>query len=564
MADTGIVSRLSDLLRQGWFCPVALVLALCSVGFNWGGGEIWNADQMAFKDLFREGALPFSPERFDKPPLYTYLNFFFSVVPREVLATTWGLLGGAEDAWNWRQLSIWLAKGLQLLFAAGSVGLVYRIAADAADETTAVWLAVLLASCAGLIVQAHFITNDLAVVFFMLAAFRCCQRIQTQGNTRDYVFAGLMIGLVGAVKYNGLVIGLALPVFHLFAAYPKGWAAVFLDKRAYLAGLCVPLGFFLGNPFAAIEFARFKADLTYLFATSPEFLGASGVSRDASVIDVLGGDQLGWPLFVVVCLAVLWSVGLWLKRDHRRATACSVAALSIAGFYCVYFAARTNVQVRWLLALVPLLLLAALPAWQWLARRVYRGGHALVAVLALYGVICCLVVGHRFMADPRNDAIDWVAANVAAGEAVDTSIYLPRWHVHLDRDDLYQRMPSVSGRLRLFESVLQDNDAVMAMLDEREKDDVGWYSEAEIRERGTNYVAVSSIYFRRFEAGTVADLYPELQAYFDALLGEELGYSIVFDRTAWQPPAWLYPRDLLFVDNRVMILKRSDALIEED
>ena len=49
--------------RRDWLGPVVLTALLCAVGIWWGWTEIWNPDQMTFKDLFREGHLPFSPSR---------------------------------------------------------------------------------------------------------------------------------------------------------------------------------------------------------------------------------------------------------------------------------------------------------------------------------------------------------------------------------------------------------------------------------------------------------------------------------------------------------------------
>ena len=82
--ESRVVRPLRQLLRTPWL-PVLLTALLCAGGSWWGYTEIWNADQMAFKDLFREGAWPFSPPHFDKPPLLTYINFVFSVAPRVVL-----------------------------------------------------------------------------------------------------------------------------------------------------------------------------------------------------------------------------------------------------------------------------------------------------------------------------------------------------------------------------------------------------------------------------------------------------------------------------------------------
>ncbi|MGH8223583.1 MAG: ArnT family glycosyltransferase, partial [Woeseiaceae bacterium] len=268
------IATISNSLRslpviesRAWLA-VALTAVLCANGIWWGGPEIWNADQMAFKDFFREGHLPFSPEKFDKPPLLSYINFFFSMVPREAVVVGLELITGKEYGDSLNFLSVWLAKLLQLLFACGSVYLMWRIAASFATRGAAMISALLLATSAGFIVQSHLITTDLPLVFFMLLAFRGAQRIVTRGDMRVYVLAGVLAGLTGAMKYNGLIVGIAIPVFHAFRAYEGKLLPVIFNRRLIAGVAAVPAGFLLGNPFALIEYRRFATDLGYLFKTS--------------------------------------------------------------------------------------------------------------------------------------------------------------------------------------------------------------------------------------------------------------------------------------------------------
>jgi hypothetical protein len=68
---------------------------------------------------------------------------------------------------------------------------------------------------------------------------------------------------------------------------------------------------------------------------------------------------------------------------------------------------------------------------------------------------------------------------------------------------------------------------------------------------------LSSIFFDRFQTGVVAGNYPEMRDYFNLLLAGQAGYEVVFDRQCCRWSSLLYPRDLLFVDNRLVILRRG-------
>ena len=75
-------------------------------------------------------------------------------------------------------------------------------------------LMALFGTSAGLVAHAHFLTADIPVLFWMLAAFVCCQRIFERGRWQDYLLAGLLTGVAAATKYNGLGVGIAIPAAH--------------------------------------------------------------------------------------------------------------------------------------------------------------------------------------------------------------------------------------------------------------------------------------------------------------------------------------------------------------
>jgi len=544
-------------LTSPWL-PVLLTALLCAGGSWWGYTEIWNADQMAFKDLFREGAWPFSPPHFDKPPLLTYINLAFSVAPRVALVGLLELLSGNEYGESLDFISVWLAKLLQALFACGSVWLLWRIVAKCATRSIALVVALLLASSAGFIVQAHLITTDLPVVFFMLLAFRASQKIWADPRPATYVIAGLLIGLTGAMKYNGLVIGMALLTFHLSRPGAPDFISKIVDRRFLVGLVAVPVGFLLGNPFAAIEFKRFSTDLRYLITTSPQYIGASGETRyDPSIIDTLAADLTGWPLVAATAIGLAAAVPVLFRDKRSCGTATFMTAVSTAALYWIYFASRTNVQVRWILVIVPLMLIAAAPGWQLIAHARVRLASVVAAGLIAYGVICCLDVDRRFANDPRLAAVPWVKNHVPASASIESSPYVPKWDKHPNVRAVSRAMPVVSGRRRAFEKFFADDPAIMTEVQVREPEDVGWYSLAALHVRAPDYVAVSSLYFERFLRGPLSHYYPEMRQYFATLLAEDAGYEIVFDRACCERRLYLYPRSILFLDNRIIILKRK-------
>lgn len=554
----------SSVVSSGMWLILPLTFLLCLNGAWWGIFEIWNPDQMAFKDFFREGHPPFSPEKFDKPPLLPYINFFLSAVPREIVTLAYEVVTGTKAGKSLDFVGIGLAKFWQAMFACGCVYFVWRIVANSIDAAIAMVPAILLATSAGFIIQAHLITTDLPLVFFMLLAFWAAQRVFLRGVWLDYVAAGMLIGLTGAMKYNGMVVGIALPVFHFFRTAPKEWLRAAFDPRLVVAVILVPIGFLAGNPFVIVEFERFLRDLTYLFATSQAFIGAGGDSTaEPGVMSMLANDLVGWPLFIIGAIAAVYSTYLIVRTTNARLRATTLAAIAVTAIYGWYLHTRTGLHVRWVLPLVPFALIAASAGWSRLRATQPQAATGVLSVLVAYGLLCSAWAGSRFAVDPRFDAIDWVRSNVPSGSRIESSNYVPRWTRYAGIDVADIRMPSVSGRHRLFLEAFAGDERITSLVPEYEKetaDDAAWYSIAELQRRNPDFVVISSLYYSRFMDPRLQRLYPEISEYFARLQSDQSGYSLVFDETCCRVPAWIYPGEIPFVDNRIAILERDGHL----
>ena len=208
------------------------------------------------------------------------------------------------------------------------------------------------------------------------------------------------------------------------------------------------------------------------------------------------------------------------KRSCRTAT--FIAAAGTAAFYCVYFASRTNIQVRWLLMMVPLILIAAAPGWQLIAQARARvaavtGGRA----DRLRRASARIDVDWRFASDPRLAAVGWVRDHVPAGASIESSPYVPKWGKHPGVGAVSQAMPPRQRTKKAVSRIsLQTIPRYVAEVQVREPEDVGWYSVAALRARAPDYIALSSIYFERFLHGKLVPYYPEMREYFSTLLAE--------------------------------------------
>lgn len=538
--------------RVLWVAAI-LAAALVVNGMWWGGDEHWNPDQMALRSVTLPDRLPLEPSSFLKPPFHTYVVFFTTVLPQKLFENGLQALTGSPQ--DLGPSILWFARLIQLAIFLGLVLAVYTIVRRASGRRAAGATALLAATAAGFVLQAHFLTTDVPVTFWMLLAFLFAQSLHRTGRLRDYVLAGVLTGVATAAKYNGLAVGIAIPVFHALANRTVPFHRMAFDRRLVISMLMVVGGFVAANPYAVITYSKFVSDFVYNYVTTPLYDGAKGPS-DTSYFQFLKRsiEILGWPLFAATVLGAALSVAR-LRRQASAELATTLAAAAVFALYFWKFGAFPRLETRFVVSAIPFLLIAAAPGFGWFGQTRPRLALTALALLVAYNVYASLWVGYRFAADPRMASFAWATRNVPAGATIEATGYAPNFGRRLDVE--FVRMPTVSGRYRVLGKLFADDPAIMARLRSRESDDnMPWYDAAALRKRNPDFIAVDSLYYDRFFTTAEAD-YPTMKRFFDDLLAEKLGYEIVYDGQPVESPRWLYPREIAFVDNRLVILKRA-------
>lgn len=537
-------------LGLAFICLAALLLCLHGLA-----DAVDHPDQMAFHPLFKAGLAPFNPGWFEKPPFHTYFNYFLSVLPIGQLADALGVADEVASAWQ----SLW-SKFLQSLLLVGAIVVFHGIVAKVARPGSALLLTALLATSAGLIAHAHFLTADIPVLFWMLLAFAACQRILATARWRDYVLAGLLTGIATAVKYNGIGVGIAIPAAHL-ARYLLGQDTGPAMTHAFAAKLvvslaCVVAGFVLANPYSVLDFWTFYGDFTYNAAVAPVYEGQTGHSYLQFFVAL--AETIGIPILVCAVAAAVLGLRLSLRQpsDHLQSATTWMAAAVLLLYYAK-FASFPRLETRFVLPVAPYLLIVAAPGLDWALSR-SRAVVVLVAVLLGYNLACSLEVGARFKSDARVTGAAWLRANVAPDSRVEADVYStglgPQYAC------CETSMPFVTGRERLFARLFPGDEFINGSIADQAAADqlVQWFTPEALHQRHPCYVVTNSNYFGRFlEPGLRSDLYPSVRDYYRQLLEEQLGYEITLDVSTPAPPPWAYPRKIDFLENRLVVLERT-------
>jgi hypothetical protein len=267
----------------------------------------------------------------------------------------------------------------------------------------------------------HLALNDVPTLAPVALALYGVAGVVRWGRWRDYVVAGLGIGLAAATKYTGgitLVCLLGAVVCDL-AARPR-----FVPLMRLAGALAVALvAFVVANPYALLDFSAFQAGLTQQASLA--------AGQDPVKLGTRPGNGIGyylwtftWGMGWVPSLASLAGAGLLLAR-RRIGMALVFVPAPIA--FIIFMGGQQRYFGRWLMPIFPLVALlaayAAVELVRWL-RRAQGFPAPLAGALA-----AALLLAQSAVADTHNDAVlsrpdtrnlirGWMVANVTAGSRV--------------------------------------------------------------------------------------------------------------------------------------------------
>lgn len=303
------------------------------------------------------------------PGFYNYGTLYLTVL--RVASDMTAVYGGVEKGAEWKFVGSCHRTGriISALAGAGTALLVFFMLVRRTHWIGAVVGSSLVAFAPGFVVHSRFQTVDVLAAFLLTAAIFFAHRAMMLAERhRDWLWAGLMVGLSAGTKYTGI-----LAVFVLFGFYLLANPRPPLKVALGSFGL-VLLGFLVATPGALLEPAAFQRDLAYEMAHTAAghglvFERTSGFSSHIrNLIEGIGPLAL---LASLVCAAFLAKQKTWWP----------LLAFAVLHFLLI---GRAEVAfLRYTLPLVPILGLAV----GWVAGDLHEKGQPLhkagVAVLML-------------------------------------------------------------------------------------------------------------------------------------------------------------------------------------
>jgi hypothetical protein len=291
-------------------------------------------------------------------------------------------------------------------------------------------LAALLMAVSPVAVQhSHYATTNVTAAALATGAAWASLRLLCErepASAREYIAAGLLVGLACSAKYNAGIVGVVYVLAGLVGVYRhRAWQLFVLGL------LAIAVGFLVGTPYAALDVRAFWGDLRYITA---EYAGGQGYPESDYGL-AFHTAHIAWFGLGPVG-AALGLIGVCAAMSRRRSLARNSPAL-YAGLLVAFVVAYALIVLRAPRLgdhlTIPVLgalaafagagaarvlkrigALAVRAAW---AKRVLAAGlvGALVAVPLPYAVWFDALLAQP---DTRELAQAWIYAHVRRGEHV--------------------------------------------------------------------------------------------------------------------------------------------------
>lgn len=344
--------------RWAWPC-LALVLAgalaLRLTGVGSGLPYVYNIDEAGHfvpkaVEMFAPGH-GLNPHYFVNPPGLTYVLHL-------VFALRFGGGHGVLREYATHPDRVFLvARVVVALIGTAAVWLLYLLGTRLFDRRVGLLAAALEAVAFLPVFYGHFALNDAVTLAPLTLSLLGSAGIARRGRRLDYALAGVGLGLACASKYTAGIavvpLGAAVAIDYLDCVSAGGARRVLISTA--LAAACAVGAFLLANPYALLDFQRFRAELAHQSSLSGEAQGKLGAPKQGGLPYYLW--SFTWGLGWLPALAALGgAVGIW-RRDFRAGWLLVPAPaifLAFMGLQDRYFG-------RWLLPIFPIA--CVLAAW---------------------------------------------------------------------------------------------------------------------------------------------------------------------------------------------------------
>ena len=299
--------------RLWWGLAVGVLLAFAFGLRIWGVDHglpyAYNADENAHFVTRAIGLFGHSwdPQYYVNPPAYTYLAHL-------LLAVWFGGRTGVSNSFAADPTQVWiLTRILAAVLGTLAIWLTYLAGSRLVDRRVGLLAAGIFTVAFLPVFYSKLALNDVPTLAPLCLALWGTAGILRFGRQRDYVIAGIGLGLACATKYTGGIVLLPLVAAAIVQFTAPGGRAGAARGIAIAGGVAL-LAFLVANPYAVLNWDAFVNGLTHQSDASSDRQARADAGQRLPLLPV--DLRLGPRLGPAVASLLGGAVRLW--RDERR------------------------------------------------------------------------------------------------------------------------------------------------------------------------------------------------------------------------------------------------------
>lgn len=490
-------------LRLWLVALMAFAATVRLVGLDYDNRHFFHPDERRI--AFAVGELSFQPLQLN-PHFFNYGSFPIYIVRgvTSLLSNVDPRLAGYDSVMRTGRVVSGVAGTLTVL-------VLVVLGARRYDRRTGLLAGFLLAACVLHVQNSHFGTTDIFLTFLVTLALYQLVNVVEHGRTRDYLLAGVIIGFAAATKFSALPLLAPLGIAGLARVPQDGfWRVV---GRGALATLAVLAAFFVGQPYAFLDFAQYSRDIDEqsrmvrnagLLPYTNQYIGVTKYFYDLEQLVL-------WGMAPPLGLAAIWATATRVVGAVRERAAIDIVLLSwvlpffvITGSFDVKF-------IRYLLPIYPIMILWAAAWLLRIAQRSWLGRATLWTVVVATALSALAFLSIYTRPHSVVTASEWVYRHIPAGKTILTQ--------HWDEGFPLPLPGHSAGKYRIKDLPYYEPDTPQK-----------WRQIAD-ELANADYIAFQTK--RLYGALTMAaEKYPISNRYFHQLFAGDLGYTLIYEHAS--------------------------------
>ena len=372
------------------------------------------------------------PHYFHNPPLFAYLLqviFFFTHGAKDAAATI-GSIPGRGDLFL-------IARITCTLIGTFGIWLLAITTRRFLGKSPALIAAALLAVAFLPVFYSHVALNNVPAMTAGILALFGAAGILHRGRTRDFVIAGVGVGVAAGTKYTvGIMI---IPVLVAAILSPQGRdlarriGRLKVSRRvqgASIACFCAAASFIAVNPYIVLDPQR----VIHAISAQGKVVGETKQGQDPNGGLLFYTESWTWTVGWIPALAAVAGAVMLFRRDRRTAW----VLVPVVPIFIFYMGWQTRYFGRWMLPVLPVvLMLAAYAGWQLIEEVRRRRPQLAVAATALVVAALCaqslvhVIHNDRVLSRPHTLELarNWMIEHIPEDEKVMAEpLRAPSWH----------------------------------------------------------------------------------------------------------------------------------------